>query len=138
VKIDMPNRHAVYLHDTNNKNVFDSRYQFLSHGCARVKDVRDLTTWILQGVAGWDRAAVDAAIADGASREVKLPKKIPIAWIYMTAWTKRDGSIHFRDDVYGRDEEVERGAVTAQDARAAAAGARSVGNRAHSPHLDSR
>ena len=37
VKIDMPNSHAVYMHDTNNKNAFDAQYRFLSHGCTRVR-----------------------------------------------------------------------------------------------------
>jgi L,D-transpeptidase YcbB len=135
VKIDMPNRHAVYLHDTNNKNAFDAKYRFLSHGCARVKDARDLATWVLQGVSGWDRAAVDAAIADGAHREVKLLKKIPIAWIYLTGWMKSDGTVQFRNDIYGSDDGVE----PAGRPEAAAASMRpSTGRGAQGSYLDSR
>jgi L,D-transpeptidase YcbB len=138
VKIDMPNRHAVYLHDTNNKNAFDAKYRFLSHGCARVKDVRDLATWVLQEVPGWDRVALDAAIAAGARREVKLRRRIPIAWIYLTGWMKRDGTIQFRNDVYGRDEDVDLGPGVLPEARPAAAGGAIPRGRAQSSHLDSR
>jgi murein L,D-transpeptidase YcbB/YkuD len=139
VKIDMPNRQAVYMHDTNNKNVFDAKYKFLSHGCARVQNVRDLATWVLQGVPGWDRAALDSAIAEGEHREVKLQKKIPIAWVYLTAWVKRDGSVQFRDDIYGRDEDVEPGPAIMVSAGAAAVGAiNAARSRTHRPNLDSR
>jgi murein L,D-transpeptidase YcbB/YkuD len=136
VKIDMPNRHAVYMHDTNMKNVFDANYRFLSHGCARVKEVRELATWVLQDVPGWDRAALDAAIAQGDRREVKLPKKIPVAWIYLTGWMKRDGTVQFRNDVYGLDKDVE--VPLGPVAQAATRSMPSAGGRVENPHLDSR
>ena len=28
-----------------------------------------------------------------------------MAWIYLTGWVTGEGRIHFRDDVYGRDEQ---------------------------------
>ena len=136
VKIDMPNRQAVYMHDTNMKNVFDANYRFLSHGCARVKDVRELATWVLQDVPGWDRGALDAAIAQGDRREVKLPKKIPVAWIYLTGWMQRDGTVQFRNDVYGLDKDVE--VPPGPVAHAAAKSAASASGRSANPHLDSR
>ena len=32
------------------------------------------------------RAAIDATIATGERRDIVLPKKVPVAWIYLTAW----------------------------------------------------
>jgi murein L,D-transpeptidase YcbB/YkuD len=82
---------------------------------------------------------VDAAIADGARREVKLQKKIPIAWIYMTGWMKSDGTIQFRNDIYGSDEGVEPGPADRPEARTAAAGMMpSARRRAQGSYLDSR
>jgi L,D-transpeptidase YcbB len=105
VKIDMPNPYAVYMHDTNNKNAFDAQYRFLSHGCARVQNVHQLATWLLADVPGWTRAELDAAIAKGARQEIKLPRRVPVAWIYLTGWKAVDGEVQFRDDIYGLDED---------------------------------
>jgi murein L,D-transpeptidase YcbB/YkuD len=46
VKIDMPNPYSVYMHDTNQRNLFSDDYRFDSHGCSRVDNVRDLAAWL--------------------------------------------------------------------------------------------
>ena len=48
LKIDMPNPYSVYMHDTNQRNLFSDDYRFDSHGCSRVDNVRDLAAWLLQ------------------------------------------------------------------------------------------
>jgi L,D-transpeptidase YcbB len=107
VKIDMPNPYSVYMHDTNQRNLFSDDYRFDSHGCSRVDNVRDLATWLLQEeMQKWNRAAVDAAIATGVHQEVALPKKVPVAWIYLTAWMTRDQTVQFRNDIYAQDEQL--------------------------------
>jgi murein L,D-transpeptidase YcbB/YkuD len=108
LKIDMPNPYAVYMHDTDTRKLFDNDYRFDSHGCTRVDNVRDLAAWILQDVPGWNRAAIDAGIAAGESRVINLPHKIPVAWVYLTGWVTRDGSVEFREDVYNHDEALDR------------------------------
>jgi murein L,D-transpeptidase YcbB/YkuD len=107
VKIDMPNSYSVYMHDTNQRNLFSDDYRFDSHGCSRVDNVRDLAAWLLsEEMPKWNRAAVDAAIATGAHQEVTLPKKVPVAWIYLTAWMTRDEVVQFRNDIYAQDEQL--------------------------------
>lgn len=109
LKIDMPNRYSVYMHDTDARKLFADDYRFDSHGCTRVDNVRDLAAWILQdNPPGWDRAAVDAGIDKGATKVINLPHKIPVAWVYLTGWVTRDGTVQFRDDVYKRDEPLDR------------------------------
>ena len=112
LKIDMPNPYSVYMHDTDTRNLFAADYRFDSHGCTRVDNVRDLAAWILQdGPPGWDRAAIDAGIAAGQSRVINLPHKIPVAWVYLTGWVQRDGTVEFRDDVYKHDQALDRTAL---------------------------
>jgi murein L,D-transpeptidase YcbB/YkuD len=107
VKIDMPNSYSVYMHDTNQRNLFSDDYRFDSHGCSRVDNVRDLATWLLsEEMPKWNRAAIDAAIATGTHQEVILPKKVPVAWIYLTAWMTRDQTVQFRNDIYAQDEQL--------------------------------
>lgn len=107
VKINMPNSYAVYMHDTNQRNLFADDYRFDSHGCARVDNVRDLATWLLQAqLPQWDRTAIDAAIATGQRQEVMLPKKVPVAWVYLTAWVTKDQTVQFRNDIYNQDDQL--------------------------------
>src|SRR6185437_9024179 len=107
VKIDMPNPYSVYMHDTNQRNLFSDDYRFDSHGCSRVDNVRDLAAWLLQEeLPKWNRAAIDAAIATGQREDIALPRKVPVAWIYLTAWMTRDQTIQFRNDTYDQDEQL--------------------------------
>jgi murein L,D-transpeptidase YcbB/YkuD len=107
VKIDMPNPYSVYMHDTNQRNLFSDDYRFDSHGCSRVDNVRDLAAWLLQEeMQKWNRAAIDAAIATGQRQDIALPKKVPVAWIYLTAWMTKDQTIQFRNDIYDQDTQL--------------------------------
>ena len=49
VRIDMPNKQAVYMHDTPSKSLFAREVRFHSHGCVRVAQVKELAGWLLEG-----------------------------------------------------------------------------------------
>jgi L,D-transpeptidase YcbB len=106
VKIDMPNSYSVYMHDTNQRNLFNDDYRFDSHGCSRVDNVRDLAAWLVKDMPQWSRASIDAAIATGQRQDIHLPNKVPVAWIYLTAWMTRDQTVQFRNDIYDQDEQL--------------------------------
>jgi murein L,D-transpeptidase YcbB/YkuD len=102
VKIDMPNTEAVYMHDTPSKELFNRDVRFHSSGCARVSDVRELAAWLLNDTE-IDRATIDREIAAGSRLEIKLPRAVPVAWVYITAWGDGRGLVQFREDIYGLD-----------------------------------
>ncbi len=102
MRIDMPNTHAVFMHDTPKKELFRNDVRFNSSGCARVDGVKDLALWLLKG-SEWDQVKVDAALAIGERKDIKLARSVPVAWVYLTGWAAGDGLIHFRDDIYGLD-----------------------------------
>jgi len=106
VKIDMPNSYSVYMHDTNQRNLFNDDYRFDSHGCSRVDNVRDLAAWLVKDMPQWSRGSIDAAIATGQRQDIHLSKKVPVAWIYLTAWMTRDQTVQFRNDIYDQDEQL--------------------------------
>jgi murein L,D-transpeptidase YcbB/YkuD len=103
VRIDMPNPHSVYMHDTNHKEFFSADYRFQSSGCTRVEGVLDLAAWVLKDNANWSRKELDGEIATGKRTTVRLARGIPVAWIYLTGWASPDGTVNFRNDVYGLD-----------------------------------
>lgn len=101
LRIQMPNKHAVYMHDTPSKGYFGRDYRFLSHGCVRVQGVADLAAWLLG--PQWDGKAVQAVVARGQREDLKLAQSVPVIWVYMTGWASADGAVHFADDVYQVD-----------------------------------
>jgi murein L,D-transpeptidase YcbB/YkuD len=104
IRINMPNKEAVYLHDTPAKGGFAEDYRFLSHGCVRVQGVMDLAAWLLDGAKGdWDAASIKKAIAEDDSKDIKLAKPVPVIWTYLTGFADKDGVAQFREDVYGLD-----------------------------------
>lgn len=113
LRLNMPNNHAVYMHDTPSKGLFRRSYRFLSHGCARVKGVHELAAWLLEGNRGWSKKRIMSAIATGKTRAVRLDQPVPVIWIYMTGWASADGTVNFRNDVYKLDR-VRRDLVTSR------------------------
>jgi murein L,D-transpeptidase YcbB/YkuD len=105
VKFMFPNKYNVYIHDTPAKSLFNKDLRVFSHGCLRVENPFDLTEVILRD-QGWSRARIDAQVQSGKRRIVKLKRKIPVYVTYITAFANKDGSVHFRRDVYGRDGEL--------------------------------
>jgi murein L,D-transpeptidase YcbB/YkuD len=108
IRINMPNKLAVYMHDTPSKRLFGADYRFLSHGCVRVQGVYDYAQWLLEGTQGgpngaWDKAAMQAKVTEGAPYDIRLAHPVPVIWVYLTGWSNGEGVANFRDDVYGLD-----------------------------------
>ncbi|HEX2252665.1 MAG TPA: L,D-transpeptidase family protein [Thermoanaerobaculia bacterium] len=102
IKFMFPNEHNVYLHDTPADHLFAQADRNLSHGCIRLERPLELATWVL----GEDRAEIEALIASGETREIPLPRKVPVHIQYWTAWVPEDGNLIFGDDLYGIDQRV--------------------------------
>jgi len=102
VKFMFPNEHAIYLHDTPSKRLFDRSMRALSHGCIRVRDPLTLAERLLE-VDGIGRATIESWVADGYNHHVRLAEPVPVHLVYVTAWVDPDGAVHFREDIYGRE-----------------------------------
>jgi murein L,D-transpeptidase YcbB/YkuD len=103
VRINIPNPHGVYMHDTPSKGIFGDDFRFVSSGCMRVQNVRDYITWLLKDTPGWDRQRIDEAIQSGNRVDARLSQPVPVYWVYITAWATPDGLVQFRDDIYQKD-----------------------------------
>ncbi len=106
VKIEMPNEHAIYLHDTPAQNLFTRPVRAFSHGCIRTHNVRAFAAELLAPTGQWDRTAIDRAIADGDTQQAALAEPIPVYIAYFTAAATTDGNIVTYADIYGRDAPV--------------------------------
>jgi murein L,D-transpeptidase YcbB/YkuD len=106
VKIEMPNNHAIYLHDTPAQALFARPVRAFSHGCIRTQNVRDFAAALLAPTGEWDRGAIDARIDVGTTQTVQLAAPVPVYIAYFTAAATNDGNIVTYADIYGRDTPV--------------------------------
>jgi murein L,D-transpeptidase YcbB/YkuD len=104
VRIDMPNEHGVYMHDTPMKPLFDQRSRAFSAGCVRVQDVFNLAAWIARDEPTMSRQRIDEILQGGQPVDITLARPLPVAFAYVTAWVEEDGRLIFRPDVYGKDQ----------------------------------
>ena len=53
MKINFPNKHSVYLHDTNHRDYFSITNRSLSSGCVRLEKPLEMAAYILNDTANW-------------------------------------------------------------------------------------
>ena len=102
VRINMPNKDSVYMHDTPLKRLFNQSARAFSSGCVRVESVYELVAWLLSD-QGWTLSKVEAQVASGERKNVKLRRSVPVHFVYLTAFANSSGVAQFRSDIYGRD-----------------------------------
>jgi murein L,D-transpeptidase YcbB/YkuD len=108
VKIEMPNDHAIYLHDTPAQQLFSRPVRAFSHGCIRTQNVRDFAAHLLAPTGSWGRPRIDQAIGAGRTVSANLSAPIPVYIAYFTAAATNEGEIVRYNDIYGRDVPVKR------------------------------
>lgn len=101
VKFDLPNRYAIYLHDTPTRHLFERHHRALSHGCVRVDRPVDLAAWVLGPTGDWPLERVAAAYEADASQAVDLSEPIPVHLVYWLASANGEQA-SFHPDLYRR------------------------------------
>ncbi len=99
LKILFPNKHAIYMHDTPAKKLFERETRAFSHGCVRLHDPRGMAAKVL----GTTVEYIDSRIAGGRNEADPVDANIPVYVAYFTAWPTDDGGIGYYDDMYDRD-----------------------------------
>jgi len=108
VKFIFPNNYNIYFHDTPEQVFFSKSRRDFSHGCIRLEKPADLAVWVLRNNPGWDIDHVRAAMNATAAQQVNLAHPIPVLIVYATVIVTEDGVVHFYDDIYGHDAELEK------------------------------
>ena len=102
VKMNFPNAHAVYMHDTPRPSLFGRSFRAASSGCVRIAGIETLAAWAVAD-QGWRPEHVRQMKESGERRDVQLKRPIPLYFAYITAWATPDGAVHFRRDLYLKD-----------------------------------
>lgn len=105
IKFAFPNQSGAYLHDSPEKGLFDSVLLSFSHGCVRVEDAIGLADWMLKQ-EGWSERRLQEAIDSNKTQTLAISNPVQIYIVYLTAWVEPDGTLQFREDIYGKDDEL--------------------------------
>jgi len=105
IKFLFPNKHAVYLHDTPSKHLFNRSRRAYSHGCMRVRNPQAFAEAIMRS-EGWTRQSIARAIDRGANRAIRLEQKLPVHVTYFTAAVGEEGGVRFFADIYKYDDRI--------------------------------
>lgn len=103
IRLDMPNKHTVYMHDTPMKRLFEGPYRSLSAGCVRVQNVFALAGLLLGEDEQSVRSRLEQAKLSPTTTRLRLERPVPVHFVYLTGWVAGEGPAQFRNDVYGRD-----------------------------------
>lgn len=104
IKLELPNRFDVYLHDTPAKTAFAAKNRALSHGCVRVEQIMPLATYALAQPQA--AAKIEALLRTTETRRLSLRKTLPVYFLYWTASVDAQGALQFAPDIYGRDSRL--------------------------------
>ena len=106
LKIDMPNPHAIYLHDTPSKGLFNTINRAYSHGCVRTERAVELgMTMVLLGADVTQEQVVQFATS-GQYTKVPMVRPFPVYITYFTMARDVNGVLRSFADIYQRDGAV--------------------------------
>ncbi|MGZ3773787.1 MAG: L,D-transpeptidase family protein [Pseudobdellovibrionaceae bacterium] len=110
LKFLLTNTFAIYLHDTNQRELFGESQRLLSSGCVRLERPLDLAEYLLQGTT-WSRDNIQQAMAKPGEvmiGETKAPlqKPMPLYLVFLTSQLTDDGILRFVDDAYGQNRRL--------------------------------
>ena len=106
IKFIFPNEFSIYLHDTPAHELFSKTMRAFSSGCIRIEKPMELAAYLIKDNSKWNREKLTAAINNRTTKTIRLSDPISIQILYRTAWVDKNGIVNFRDDIYGRDHEL--------------------------------
>ncbi|MDQ5920928.1 MAG: L,D-transpeptidase YcbB [Pseudomonadota bacterium] len=106
VKFIFPNACGIYLHSTNESELFDVYARDFSHGCIRVSQPLNLTTFMLNSQKQWSIKKVADMYQNDVNKTVPLVKPFNLYIMYLTAFVGDDDWTKFRQDIYKFDKKL--------------------------------
>jgi len=104
VKFIFPNKHAVYMHDTQSKFLFKRKNRCFSHGCIRLDKPKALLNHITTNYSTKTLPIIDSWYKSLKTKHLILEKNLQVHTVYYTAYVDEAGSLKLFSDIYGFDK----------------------------------
>lgn len=106
VKFMFPNLFNVYMHDTPHRSLFEQETRNFSHGCIRLHRAADFANFLLGRMVEDPQTLYNKILISGRESTMLLDKPLPVHITYRSAFVGEDNQVHYRKDIYGRDQAV--------------------------------
>lgn len=100
VRILMPNKYSIFLHDTIESG-FHGHERSYSSGCVRLQKPEKVAEFILQ-------KNVKTYMQSNETQDVLTKSRVPIQILYHTVWLGAGQNIIYGEDIYGYDKTLEK------------------------------
>ncbi len=108
IRVLMPNKYDIYLHDTNAPGLFAKDFRALSSGCIRLAEPRKVANFILGPNENWSDDKLQTYLDKSKTVEVRAEQKLPVFILYQTIWFDDQGDLVYGNDLYGNDIKLVR------------------------------
>jgi L,D-transpeptidase YcbB len=111
IKFNFANPYAVYLHDTNQRYLFERKDRALSHGCVRVHKWRELAYYLIRRDSLADSTkytpvdSLDSWLAQKVKKGIRVRQQLPLFIRYFSA-EGREGKLFLHEDIYEEDRRI--------------------------------
>ena len=103
IKFIFPNRHSVYMHDTQTKHLFKRKVRTFSHGCVRLEKPNDMLKHIAQNFTDESQESIVEKYNSLKTHHISLNKKVMVHTSYFTSYVNEEGKLLTFKDIYGFD-----------------------------------
>lgn len=103
IRVLMPNKYDIYLHDTNSPVLFKKDYRALSSGCIRLAEPSKVASFILGKNKGWEDEKIKTYLSKTKTVEVRAEARLPVYILYQTVWLDGRGDLVYGEDIYRQD-----------------------------------
>ena len=110
IKFMFPNKYSVYLHDTDNKSLFQYRYRVYSSGCMRLEKPFELLEVLKSRISSRDLKQINKYRSTLKNKVINFKKKLPVHTTYFSVF-KRNGLTYFRKDIYEYDRFIQESQI---------------------------
>ena len=111
-RFSIVNDQSIFMHGTPSMSLFNIDDRNFSSGCIRLEDPFKMAYFLLKDQGMSERKLSKLYHLDdnetAQTNILDLEKDVPVHLMYMTAWIDEKGNIHFNEDVYGRDEDLNK------------------------------
>lgn len=105
MKFNLLNPFDVYMHDTNQRALFNKQNRWLSHGCIRLQNPIELANFLFK-YNKFPPNFLQICLKEQKPRTEKLPTTLPIFITYHTIDINHKGEIIAFSDIYNYDKPV--------------------------------
>lgn len=96
----------IYLHDTNERHLFEKPNRSLSSGCIRVRDPNVLAEFVFNDPKAWPREKINNLMAGTQTNNVPVENPVKVYITYFTVFQDQDGRMKYVPDIYKQDATI--------------------------------